>query len=104
MTKDNNEYYFGDFFLRHNEILFKNMSIVHIPPKELHLLSILIEHYGHVVKKEDLITQIWKGGIVSDASLTRCIYMIRKILNESKPEEYIKTVYGKGYVFSYPLK
>lgn len=97
------EYHFGEFHLKKNLCLKKDSNIIFIPPKELLVLSYLVENAGKIVAKEEIINVAWGGGMVSDESLTRCIYVIRKLLREDKQTKYINTLYGKGYVFSYPL-
>ncbi|WP_067700240.1 winged helix-turn-helix domain-containing protein [Erwinia sp. ErVv1] len=96
-------YCFGDFYLKCNEVLYKSQQVVSVPPKEMHLLSILVECAGQVVNKEELIRTIWRYDEVNGESLTRCVYAVRKILGENPKGKYIKTLYGKGYVFVYPV-
>lgn len=94
------EYYFGDYCLKFNEVLLKNGRVIPIPPKELHILSLLAANAGRLLSKEFLIKTVWNGGIVSDESLTRCIYSLRKILEKNGDSGYIETIYGKGYAFA----
>lgn len=94
------EYYFGDYCLKFNEVLLKNGRVIPIPPKELHILSLLVANAGRLLSKEFLIKTVWNGGIVSDESLTRCIYSLRKILEKNGDSCYIETIYGKGYAFA----
>lgn len=94
------EYYFGDYCLKFNEVLLKNGRVIPIPPKELHILSLLTANAGSLLSKEFLIKTIWNGGIVSDESLTRCIYFLRKILGKNGDSGYIEMIYGKGYAFA----
>lgn len=96
-------YCFGDFYLTYNEVLYKSQRVISVPPKEMHLLSILVENAGQVVKKEDLIRAIWRHGEINDESLTRCVYALRKLLGENKTSKYIKTLYSKGYIFIFPV-
>jgi len=75
-----------------------------IPPKELGVLRLLLDNAGEIVTKESIVNQVWCGGIVSDESLTRCLYMLRRRLGKGNEGKFIETVYGKGYCFVYPLK
>jgi len=97
------EYCFGDFCLKYNEVLYKSQQVISVPPKEMHLLSILVESAGQIVKKEEIIRTIWRYDEVNGESLTRCVYALRKILGENPKGKYIKTLYGKGYIFVYPV-
>lgn len=94
------EYYFGDYCLKFNEVLLKKGRVIPVPPKELHILSLLAANAGRLLSKEFLIKTVWNGGIVSDESLTRCIYSLRKILEKNGDSCYIETIYGKGYAFA----
>ncbi|QWA10516.1 winged helix-turn-helix domain-containing protein [Sodalis ligni] len=67
------------------------------------MLVSLLESAGEVVTKEQLIDNVWAGGNVGEESLTRCIYVLRRILQEGKHQRFIDTVYGKGYRFSLPV-
>ncbi|WMI97547.1 winged helix-turn-helix domain-containing protein [Pseudomonas chlororaphis subsp. aurantiaca] len=69
----------------------------HLPPKELHVLRVLLEAAGSLVSKQRLLDQVWPNCDVAEESLTRCIYVLRKLFGE---HPYIKTVYGKGYCFA----
>ncbi|TKK37762.1 invasion protein regulator [Pseudomonas fluorescens] len=71
---------------------------VHLPPKELHVLRLLLGSAGSLISKEWLLDQVWSGCDVAEESLTRCIYVLRKLLGPDSA--YIKTVYGKGYRFT----
>lgn len=97
-------YKFGDYFFSENNRLTKKGRMVKIPPKETGVLRLLLENAGDVVTKEAIINKIWHGGIVSDESLTRCLYMLRKRLGENEQVKFIETVYGKGYCFIHPLQ
>ncbi|MGE8059046.1 winged helix-turn-helix domain-containing protein [Pseudomonas sp. NPDC089547] len=71
---------------------------LHLPPKELHVLRLLLEAAGSLVPKGWLLDQVWPHCDVAEESLTRCIYALRKLLG--RENDYIKTVYGKGYRFA----
>lgn len=97
------EYKFNDFLLRSDNILLKNDQPINLPPKEVSVLRFLIENADKILTKEQIIEKVWNGGIVSDESLTRCIYVIRKMLEQTDKNKYIDTLYGKGYRFICPI-
>lgn len=70
---------------------------LHLPPKELHVLRLLLGAAGSLISKEWLLDQVWPDCDVAEESLTRCIYALRKLLG--RQNDYIKTIYGKGYRF-----
>lgn len=47
-----------------------------------------------------IIESVWKNIIVSDESLTRCIYSLRCIFEKIGYDRCIETIYRKGYRFS----
>lgn len=65
--------------LTEDGILTQGNEQIYIPPKELGVLIVLLESAGHVVLKDMIIESVWKNIIVSDESLTRCIYSLRCI-------------------------
>ncbi len=64
-------------------------------------MKILVEKYPEIVTKEELIKAIWPRQIVTDWSLTRFMSDMRKLLGD---EHNIKTVHGRGYRYTYPVK
>ncbi|AZN35916.1 winged helix-turn-helix domain-containing protein [Iodobacter ciconiae] len=103
MTYPNTKYTFGDFVLQTDGVLQYKEQQVNIPPKELAVLTMLLEYAGELVTKDKLLDYAWSSLEVSDESLTRCIYALRKALFEDKNNRYIDTVYGKGYRFCRPV-
>lgn len=93
------QYLFGDFILRNDGVLLHHNKELHIPPKELEVLMLLLNANGEVVSKEQIFESVWSKMAASDESLTRCVYALRRILRENKNCRYIETVYGKGYRF-----
>ena len=57
---------------------------------------------GALMTKDRLLELAWSRGEVADESLTRCIYSLRKHLRADKG--FIKTIYGKGYRFTCPVR
>lgn len=97
------QYTFGDFILNSTRVLFHKDRQINVSPKELGVLILLLESAGEVVSKDRIINEVWYGGNVSEESLTRCIYVLRRILQEGKNNRFIDTVYGKGYRFALPV-
>lgn len=74
---------------------------VHVPPKELNVLRLLLRSSGTVISKDHLLDAVWPEMDAAEESLTRCIYALRKLLRENK--DFIATVYGQGYRFTCPV-
>ncbi|MBJ2247120.1 MULTISPECIES: winged helix-turn-helix domain-containing protein [Pseudomonas] len=77
-------------------------SDIQLPPKEGHVLRLLLASGGTLMTKDRLLELAWSRGEVADESLTRCIYSLRKHLRADKG--FIKTIYGKGYRFTCPVR
>ncbi|MBK5436199.1 winged helix-turn-helix domain-containing protein [Pseudomonas sp. TH32] len=70
-------------------------SDIQLPPKEGHVLRLLLASAGVLVTKDQLLERAWPHNDATEESLTRCICSLRKYLKEGRG--LIKTVYGKGY-------
>lgn len=68
---------------------------IQLPPKEWHVLRLLLAAAGTLVSKDHLLGQVWPHHEATEESLTRCICSLRKHLRGGR--EVIKTVYGRGY-------
>lgn len=75
---------------------------IQLVPKEGHVLRLLLASGGALMTKDRLLELAWPRGEVADESLTRCIYSLRKHLRADKG--FIKTIYGKGYRFTCPVR
>lgn len=90
-------YLFDDFSLDANGVLKQADRQISLPPKEVAVLRTLLEAAGEVVTKDKLLSLVWPHQDVSEESLTRCIYAIRRVLREKKSDRIVETVYGTGY-------
>ncbi|WP_342439677.1 response regulator transcription factor [Paenibacillus sp. FSL L8-0436] len=73
------------------EIRFKTM--------EYKLLCYLAQHKNRVVPKEELFAKVWEDSFTGDGTLNVHIRHLReKIEYDPNSPQYIKTVWGKGYV------
>lgn len=69
-------------------------------PKVFDVLVHLVERYGHLVEKRDLLNTVWADTFVEEANIARIIHELRKILGEDKDGNvFIETVAKKGYRF-----
>ena len=93
---------FGQWVLQSDGLLLHDGNGLHLPPKELHVLRLLLNAAGTLVTKDRLLDCVWPNCDIAQESLTRCIYALRKMLGPQN--NYIKTVYGKGYRFVAAVK
>jgi len=73
---------------------------VHLSPKALDLLVLLVGERPRALTKADLHKRIWPKTFVSDASLAMLIAEIRSALGETAREpRFLRTVHRHGYAF-----
>jgi DNA-binding winged helix-turn-helix (wHTH) protein len=71
-----------------------------LEPQVFTLLAYLIEHRERLVPKNELFEKLWDGRVVTDSALTSRIKSARQALGDSgKAQQFIKTIYGKGFRF-----
>lgn len=71
---------------------------VHLRPQVYEVLRYLVENQGHLISKDKLIEEVWKGRAVTDSSLLKCIEELRDALG-AEAKEYIRNIRGRGYLF-----
>src|SRR5579859_4721379 len=69
--------------------------------KPLEVLIYLLEHAGEVCTKDEILTGVWPGRVLSETVLTKCIGRLREVLGD-RNQDIIKTAYGFGYRFIAP--
>ena len=75
-------------------------DLVPVSPKAFDLLVYVIRNRERVVSRDDLISSIWDGRIVSESALTTCINAARHAIADSGEEQrLIKTLARKGIRF-----
>jgi len=80
--------------------LFKAGKPVHIEPKALQILILLLQRPETLVTKQELLSEIWPGVAVTENALTRAIAQLRKTLgDDAEAPRYIETVPTRGYRF-----
>lgn len=71
---------------------------IHVSPKELELLKLLITPVGSVVTRQRILAEIWGGGEVVDNNIVdQYVSYLRKKLPTEETGVSIVTVRGKGY-------
>jgi adenylate cyclase len=94
-------YFFADYALdTDRRELRRGADVVATTPQVFDLLDYLIRNREHVVSKDDLMSAIWKGRIVSDAALTTRLNAARSVIGDCGDEQrLIKTLPRKGFRF-----
>src|SRR5215468_4174828 len=87
-------YEFGPFRLdpkKHR--LVRDGELVHLPPKSIEALIVLVQNAGTLLEREALMQAVWADTFVEDANLTVAISQLRKALGQNgETAEYIETI------------
>ena len=74
---------------------------VHLSPKAIDLLRILIAHRPRALSKQELHEHLWPATFVSEANLASLIAEVREALGDTAREpRFIRTAHRFGYAFS----
>lgn len=92
-------YEFGDFlFDSDTQQVYREGEEVHIEPKAMKLLEILISRQPNVVRHQELYDAIWPDVVVLEANLGNLVSDLRAALGDHD-HKLIRTVRGCGYAF-----
>lgn len=93
---------FGEYTLDWNSRqLFRNESPVHLPPKALELLKLVIDQRPRALSKAELHERLWPSTFVSDGTLTSLVAELRGAIGDrGRRARFLRTVHGFGYSFS----
>jgi DNA-binding winged helix-turn-helix (wHTH) protein/tetratricopeptide (TPR) repeat protein len=95
------EFSFGNFRLRSDGTFSRGDEQIHLPPKELAALRLLLEHAGQIVSQAQLKEALWGDVHVTWDSVPRCLSSLRARL---EPEQCIQTIYKRGYRLVGPVR
>lgn len=85
---------FGNLRLEPDGTLLRGNVPIHLAPKELAALRILLEHQGRIVTPAHLKDALWHDVHVTPDSVPRCISSLRARLGD---DAEIRTIYKRGY-------
>jgi len=95
------EFSFGNFRLDHDGTFFRGDEQIHLPPKELAALRLLLAHAGQIVSSAQLKHGLWGDVHVTSDSVPRCMSSLRARL---EPDQCIHTIYKRGYRLAGPVQ
>ena len=76
----------------------------HLEPQVMDLLAFLATNGGRVVSKDEIIDGVWQGRFIADATLTRTIADLRRVLgDDQRSHQYIETIPKRGYRLVPPI-
>jgi predicted ATPase/DNA-binding winged helix-turn-helix (wHTH) protein len=77
---------------------------VRLGSRALDILTVLVEHAGRVVSKEELIARVWPNVFVEESNLKIQVSALRRAMGDGQVgARYIVTVPGRGYEFVAPV-
>jgi DNA-binding winged helix-turn-helix (wHTH) protein len=80
--------------------LCRHGARVHLEPKALELLELLVARRPDAVSKIEIQRRLWPDTFVSESSLTGLVAQVRKALaDDRRQERFLRTVHGFGYAF-----
>jgi len=90
---------FDDVEVREREFtLIKAGKLLTVEPKAFRALLFLLHNPEKLISKEELLNAVWGDTAVTDGSLTRCIWLLRRLLGDDiHNPRYIETVATVGY-------
>jgi DNA-binding winged helix-turn-helix (wHTH) protein len=94
---------FGPFVLdgESRELLQSpDLSPVHLTPKAMDLLLMLVAERRRILRKQEILDQIWPTSFVAEATLFSLVDDLRKALGDSgRRPRFVKNEHGIGYRF-----
>jgi Tol biopolymer transport system component/DNA-binding winged helix-turn-helix (wHTH) protein len=92
---------FADVEVREHEFsLLKAGKVLTVEPKAFRVLLHLLHNPQKLISKEELLNSVWGDTAVTEGSLTRCIWLLRRQLGDDINEpRFIETVATVGYRF-----
>jgi len=90
---------FSDVEVREREFsLLKAGKVLAVEPKAFRVLLLLLHNPQKLISKEELLNSVWGDTAVTEGSLTRCIWLLRRLLGDDVNEpRFIETVATVGY-------
>lgn len=92
---------FEDFTLDTERVELRRGKIhVNVEPQVFDLIAYLATHTDRVIDREELIANVWRGRIVSDAAISTRINAARRALgDDGRSQRVIRTVPRRGFRF-----
>jgi DNA-binding winged helix-turn-helix (wHTH) protein len=94
-------YVFGDCELDTERFELRRAGAVQaLEPQVFDLLLFLVRNPDRLISRDELFAAVWKGRIVSDATLSSRVKAARQVLgDDGHAQAFIRTVHGRGFRF-----
>ena len=106
MTGPQDPIRFGDFVLdvAARQLRRSDEDVV-LQRKAFDTLVFLVQHTDRVVSKDELLSEVWAGAVVTENAIARVISALRGALDDkARPAKYIRAVPRIGYQFVAPVQ
>ncbi len=105
MTDKSFVFTFDDVEVREREFsITKGGRALALEPKAFRALLFLLHNPQKLISKDELLNSVWGNTAVTEASLTRSIWLVRNVLgDDTRNPRYIETVPTVGYRFIAPV-
>ena len=92
---------FGEYVLdADSRQLLRSGKPIHITPKAIQLLILLLERRPKAVSKAHIYERLWPDTFVAEVNLATLVFEVRTALgDDAKEPRYVRTVRGLGYAF-----
>jgi DNA-binding winged helix-turn-helix (wHTH) protein len=92
---------FGNYVIDVNRRELRNgPDTIGVEPQVFDLLLYLIRHRDHLVTKDDILTAVWPGRIVSESTLFSRVASARHAIGDSGARQrFIRTIARRGFRF-----
>jgi DNA-binding winged helix-turn-helix (wHTH) protein len=99
-------FHVGDWIVQpHVNTLSSNGRTVPLEPKVMEVLVRLALHAGEVMSQDQLMRSVWPDTFVTQDSLKRCVFVLRKILGDDAAHPHIiETIRKRGYRIVAPVR
>jgi len=97
--KAESQFLLGEYrLILDTRVLLRDGQTVRLPKRPYQVLLYLIEHRNRLVTRQELFDHFWDGKDIYEETLTKCIGVIRKALDDdSARPRFIETRYAEGY-------
>jgi DNA-binding winged helix-turn-helix (wHTH) protein len=93
------DFHVGEWLAQPTLNLIRGDNVVRrLEPQVMDLLVFLAATDGRVVSKDEIIESVWDGRFIAEATLTRSVADLRRVLgDDQRSPRYIETIAKRGY-------
>ena len=85
-------------------LLSRDGVTVRLRAQLMDLLVCLARRPGQVLRKEDMVAEVWQGRTIAESAISRCVSELRAALgDEAKEPRVIETITKRGYRIVAPV-